>query len=43
MIRHVAALFGAGVLLTGCFAKIQELPSQPESAEALFNPQWVVA
>src|SRR6188472_2283280 len=38
MIRHVAALFGAGVLLTGCFAKIHELPSQPEAAGALFAP-----
>jgi hypothetical protein len=26
------------VLLTGCFAKIQPLPSQPENAEALFAP-----
>jgi len=26
------------VLLSGCFAKIQSLPSQPENAEALFAP-----
>ena len=37
MMRHVAVL-SASILLTGCFAKIHELPSQPESAEALFAP-----
>ncbi|HEY7130179.1 MAG TPA: patatin-like phospholipase family protein, partial [Nitrospira sp.] len=36
--RHVAAVLSASILATGCFAKIHELPSQPESAEALFAP-----
>src|SRR5574339_388959 len=36
--RYVATLFSVGIFLTGCFAKIHELPSQPESAEVLFAP-----
>ena len=36
--RHVAAVLSASILVTGCFAKIHELPSQPEGAEALFAP-----
>lgn len=27
-----------GLMLTGCFAKIHQLPAQPENAEALFAP-----
>ena len=38
MMKRVAAVVSAGVLFTGCFAKIHELPSQPESAESLFAP-----
>src|SRR6476619_3748764 len=36
--KHVAAVLSASLFVTGCFAKIHELPSQPESAEALFAP-----
>jgi predicted acylesterase/phospholipase RssA len=32
----IAAVFSVSLLLAGCFAKIYELPSQPEHAEALF-------
>jgi len=28
--RHVAAVLSASILVTGCFAKIHELPSQPK-------------
>ena len=38
MTRHLAAWLTLTVLLTGCFAKIYELPSQPETADALFPP-----
>ena len=38
MMRHVAAALSASILVTGCYAKIHELPSQPESAQALFAP-----
>jgi predicted acylesterase/phospholipase RssA len=36
--RPIAAVLSAGLLLSGCFAKIHELPAQPEHAEALFAP-----
>jgi len=35
---RLAALLIVSFLLAGCFAKIQQLPSQPENAEALFAP-----
>jgi predicted acylesterase/phospholipase RssA len=38
VMRHVAAALSASILVTGCYAKIHELPSQPESAQALFAP-----
>ena len=38
MIRPLVAMMSAGLLLAGCFAKIHELPVQPEHAEALFAP-----
>ena len=38
MIRHVTTLLSACLLFTGCFAKIYELPSQPETDQALFAP-----
>ena len=34
----VALGFGLSLMLAGCFAKIQQLPAQPEKAEALFAP-----
>jgi Patatin-like phospholipase len=34
----IAAMLSISVILTGCFAKIHELPSQPETAEPLFAP-----
>lgn len=38
--KSSAAVLGVAltVALTGCFAKIQQLPSQPENAKALFAP-----
>ncbi|HET9844814.1 MAG TPA: patatin-like phospholipase family protein [Nitrospira sp.] len=36
--RPIVAVMSAGLLLTGCFAKIHELPAQPEDAEAMFAP-----
>ena len=38
MTMRLAALLIVSFLLAGCFAKIQQLPSQPENAEALFAP-----
>src|SRR5688572_33220740 len=38
VIRPIVATMSAGLLLAGCFAKIHELPAQPEHAEALFAP-----
>ena len=38
MMRHVATVLSISVLLAGCFAKIHELPSQPEPSEVLFAP-----
>ena len=38
MMIPVSAVLSISVLLTGCFAKIYELPSQPQPAEALFAP-----
>ncbi|HET9312578.1 MAG TPA: patatin-like phospholipase family protein [Nitrospira sp.] len=38
MRRPIVAMMSAGLLLAGCFAKIHELPAQPEHAEALFAP-----
>jgi patatin-like phospholipase len=35
---RVATVLTVSLLLAGCFAKIQHLPSQPENAEALFAP-----
>jgi hypothetical protein len=35
---RIAALLIVSFLLAGCFAKIQQLPTQPENAEALFAP-----
>jgi patatin-like phospholipase len=36
--RQIAIVAGMSLLLGGCFAKIHELPSQPESANGLFAP-----
>jgi predicted acylesterase/phospholipase RssA len=36
--RQMAVVVGVSLLLGGCFAKIHELPSQQESADALFAP-----
>ena len=38
--RYFAAVLSIclPLLLAGCFAKIQQLPAQPENAEALFAP-----
>jgi hypothetical protein len=36
--RPLVAVMSACLLLTGCFAKIHELPAQPEDAEAMFAP-----
>jgi len=38
MMAPVVVVLTMSLLLTGCFAKIYELPSQPEHAEALFAP-----
>jgi len=38
MTMRLAALLIVSFLLAGCFAKIHQLPSQPENAEALFAP-----
>jgi hypothetical protein len=38
VIRYLAAVLSAIVLLTGCFAKVHELPSRTETGEALFAP-----
>ena len=36
VIRPIVAMMSAGLLLAGCFAKIHELPAQPEHAEAVY-------
>jgi predicted acylesterase/phospholipase RssA len=38
VMSHLAAALTVSFLLAGCFAKIQELPSRPDHAEALFAP-----
>ena len=38
MMAPVVVVLTMSLLLTGCFAKVYELPSQPEHAEALFAP-----
>ena len=35
---QIAIVVGISLLLGGCFAKIHELPSQPESGKGLFAP-----
>ena len=38
--KYALTVLGLGItlVLTGCFAKIQQLPAQPENAKALFAP-----